>query len=144
MLYSIYGCTNYKEWNMKVEIVTVPHEMQRYNTVGDYQTDETGKTKIIVSNLGDDGMHMLIALHELVESALCRQAGITDKMIDEFDFAFADNRAAGDPDEPGDDPAAPYYRQHQFATQVESMMAEKLGIDWDEYIGRITATMAEY
>lgn len=75
---------------------------------------------------------------------LCQQAGITDAMIDEFDFAFAEGRDPSDGSEPGDDPSAPYYTQHQFATVVEKMMAEKLGVNWEEYIARCTEVMATY
>jgi hypothetical protein len=125
-------------------IKTIPHRNQRYNTVGDYLTDQDGNTSIMISELGNQAMESLIALHELVEIMLCQQAGITEKAIDEFDFEFSKNRAAGDASEPGDDPSAPYFAEHQFATKVEKEMCQKLGIGWDEYEKRIAEVMATY
>lgn len=129
---------------MEVVIKVIPHSDQRYNTVGDYETDESGRTEIRVSALGNSAMENLIAVHELIEISLCKKAGITDQMIDDFDFAFAKDRAIDDASEPGDDPSAPYYHQHQFATRIEKMTCEQLGIDWDEYEGRIAEIMATY
>jgi hypothetical protein len=39
--------------------------------------------------------------------------------------------------EPGDDPRAPYYREHQFASGMERLMAAELGIDWQQYMGLV-------
>ena len=36
-------------------------------------------------------------------------------------------------DEPGDDPRAPYHREHEFAGCVERLLAHELGIDWNDY-----------
>lgn len=35
--------------------------------------------------------------------------------------------------EPGDDPAAPYFEGHQFATKIEKLTARELGVDWKVY-----------
>ena len=64
----------------------------------------------------------LIALHELVEVMLCRQRGITQQAVDDFDMAFK-----GD-GEPGDEPDAPYRREHQFANKIENMVAHEMGM----------------
>jgi hypothetical protein len=69
----------------------------------------------------------LIALHELVECWLCKERGITAEQVDAFDAAFELKRVNED-DEPGDDPAAPYHRQHRFACLIEFMTALELGI----------------
>jgi hypothetical protein len=50
---------------------------------------------------------------------LCIDRGVSFKAIDRFDMNFK-----GD-GEPGDDPRAPYYRQHQFATQIERLLAKE-------------------
>jgi len=126
-----------------VHIKTVEHTEQRYNTVGDYLTDDNGKTKIIISELGDHRLEFLIALHELVEVFLCRQAGITDEQIDEFDFSFAERRCDDATDEPGDHPDAPYHEQHSFATLIERMACRELGINWDEYDSLVGNLMIE-
>ena len=36
-------------------------------------------------------------------------------------------------DEPGDDPHAPYHKQHQVATTCEKLIAEALEMDWEAY-----------
>ena len=38
-----------------------------------------------------------------------------------------------DDDEPGDDPTAPYHREHCFATAVERMLIAALGVSWADY-----------
>ncbi len=88
--------------------------------------------------MGNPDYEFLVALHELIESHLVQKRGIPDAAIDEFDIEFEKRRAAAPPDfadyaEPGSDPAAPYYREHQFATAIEKSVAEELGVDWDEY-----------
>jgi len=126
-----------------INILVIPHASQRYNTVGDYWIDG-GVTQIRISDLGNPDYESLILMHELTELMLCRKAGITIEMIDEFDFAFAKRRATEDASEPGNDPNAPYYQEHQFATKVEKEMAEKLGVDWETYEARIAEVMATY
>jgi hypothetical protein len=46
-----------------------------------------------------------------------------------------DGHAIGD--EPGDDPRAPYYKEHFFATNIERMIAHEMGIDWNEYSQKV-------
>lgn len=128
---------------LNVEVRTVPHSQQRYNTVGDYQTVD-GKTTILVSDMGDRRSESLVAYHELTEILLCLNSGVTDKQIDGFDFAWDSKRDSSDTSEPGDDPASPYYHQHQFAMASEKGMAAQLGVDWDEHEERIAQTMLSY
>jgi hypothetical protein len=35
--------------------------------------------------------------------------------------------------EPGDDPRAPYHKQHVFAENIERLLAAELGVDWSAY-----------
>jgi|GEM_PF-2368109 len=128
--------------NIVVEVI--PHTSQRYNTVGDYWIDDNGVRQIRLSDLGDPYYEKLVLIHELVEITLNQKAGVTDAMVDEFDFAFEEDRAPNDESEPGDDPRAPYYEQHQFASKVEREMAEQLGVDWDAYGERVEEVMATY
>jgi hypothetical protein len=109
-----------------ITIDTVPHKKQRYDTAGDY-FKKGGKVNIRVSKTCADH-EFLIAMHELVEWYLIDRAGIPIEAIDAFDFKW---NGEG---EPGDDIKAPYHTQHQFATFVEMMLANKLGINWDKYI----------
>jgi hypothetical protein len=112
---------------MKITIETIPHREQRYPTVGDWEIAENGDIAIRVSELGDWRHEAAIALHELVEVLLCRNDGVSGTLVDAFDRAYD---GLG---EPGDDPKAPYQRQHCFATAVERMLIAALGLAWAEY-----------
>lgn len=133
---------------MKILIKAIPHSEQRYPTVGDWYTTST-RTKdfdqkgsipdprdtlqIRVSIMSDWRYEALVAVHELCEALLCARAGVTPKMVDEFDLSFEANRVPGDQSEPGDDPKAPYFAQHQAATAIEKQFANYLGVDWAAY-----------
>ena len=57
-----------------------------------------------------------------------------------FDLAFETEIEQGqrdDDEEPGDDPRAPYHREHVYATNVERMLAYEMGVNWDEYGERL-------
>lgn len=122
----------YQTW-----IETIPHNDQKYDTVGDYSYHYDSKpTEIHISQIGNPIFEFLVALHEFIESFLCRQKGIPCEKITEFDLLFEKEREAGfhtDEEEPGDDPRAPYHREHRLATAVEFFMAMLLGVNWKEY-----------
>lgn len=88
---------------------------------------------IFVSSEIGDKFALLVALHELIEVTLCEERGITCEQVDTFDKSFELHRPAGNEDEPGDDPAAPYQKEHFFATSLERLMAAELGVDWKKY-----------
>jgi hypothetical protein len=118
---------------MKIVIESIPHAEQRYPTCGDYRRDSDGTLHIKVSELPDNRYMLLVAIHELIEQVLSEQAGITNEQIDAFDFAYEAKRQAGDDSEPGDSIDCPVYKQHQFATGIEKILAAELGVDWVEY-----------
>lgn len=160
---------------MKVHISTIPHTAQRYPTAGDWGIDYihscngcatrlVSKTReeevcpkcsqpmdyeeriwINVSQMEDWRMPMLVAVHELVEVLMCKQAGITADLVDDFDMAFESERAMRlekatpeqklliDMEEPGDHKDAPYVRQHGFASGVERILAAEMGVNWEQY-----------
>ena len=117
---------------MKVTIEVIPNENQRYPTVGDWQWDGDNLT-ISVSAIGDWRYEMLVAFHELAECLICNHRGISQESVDEFDKRYEAARLEGDVSEPGDSIAAPYYREHQFATCVERLLALELGVEWNKY-----------
>jgi hypothetical protein len=125
---------------MTTAIVTVNHEEQRYNTIGDYYLGAGEILTIRVSRLGDMNMEFCCAIHELVEAALCHEEGVSLEEIDEFDFGWHPHDGI---EEPGDDPQAPYYRQHKFARRIERLVAERLGVDWEDYESRMNQLIAE-
>jgi hypothetical protein len=118
----------------KIIIKTIPDSHQRYNTAGDYYTDKRGNKIFAVSDMNNWKYEFLVTIHELVESALCEDRGVTGEQIDVFDFAFEQKRFENpNIGEPGDVPEAPYFKEHQFATRIEKMLAEELNVDWDKY-----------
>ncbi|OGI22501.1 MAG: hypothetical protein A2808_03305 [Candidatus Moranbacteria bacterium RIFCSPHIGHO2_01_FULL_55_24] len=118
---------------LNLKIQTVPDDQQRYNTVGDYYLNDKGERIFVISDMRDWRYEILTAVHELVESALCKHRGVTDEQIDAFDLEFSEKRATGDVSEPGDSPEAPYYREHQFSNKIEKMLADELKVDWEQY-----------
>lgn len=145
---------------MNINIKTIPHSEQVYPTVGDWRFHEafedtitstayfpTRKAKIkidpfleiSVSNMNNWKYELLVAVHELIEVALCKDRGITQGDVDWFDKRFEKNRKEGNIDEPGDDPKAPYRKEHFFATSIERLLASELGVDWKKYDDKINS-----
>ena len=122
--------------NRKVEFVIsqVPHRKQRYETVGDWIPGRPAEIR--VSRMKDHRYAFLVALHEMIEYELCRMNGITDGEVVAFDVNFeAERRMDMHPieAEPGNDPRSPYRDEHRFATMIEMMVAQKLGVKWSAY-----------
>jgi len=115
----------------KIIYSTITHAKQRYNTSGDYYF-EGGTLNIRVSKTAANH-EFLILIHELIEWYLTAQKGVSIETIDAFDKTFEKNRKPGNTDEPGDDPNAPYFKEHQFATYIEEQIATELGVNWDKY-----------
>lgn len=119
---------------MNIDIKTIPHNTQRYETVGDwYFNPDNNRLTIRVSCMRNKLYEFLVARHELDEAMLCVQRGINEKEVTLFDIQFEKNRKFGNTDEPGDDPAAPYRKEHFTATSFERLMAAELGVDWRKY-----------
>jgi hypothetical protein len=119
---------------MIIDVKVIPHKQQRYETVGDwYFNKDNNRLTIRVSAMRNRNYEFLVALHEQVEAMLCIERGICEKEITLFDMKFEANRKDGNTDEPGDDPLAPYRKEHFFATNIERLTAAELGIDWGEY-----------
>jgi len=118
---------------MRIVIATAPKEFIRASQSGDWDIGEN----VILVSVRDDiesaESTLAIAIHELVEAFLCRRNGITDKQVVDFDTKFESLRAKDNNDEPGDDPAAPYRKEHQAATHVERAVCSALGIKWEEH-----------
>ena len=120
--------------SLRMNIETIPHETQRYRTVGDYWCDEQGTEQVRVSEMVDWRYEALVAVHEIIEMALTRHRGIAEESITEFDVRFENDKDKGlVQGEAGDNANAPYRREHFFATNVERLFAAELGVDWFEY-----------
>lgn len=107
-------------------IQTMPHERQRYPTVGDWVFNQ-GVLDITVSDLHNPHFETLVALHEFVEAKLCEARGISEEQVSTWDKEHLDH-----PD-PGSIPGCPYYREHLFALMLERTMAGELEVNWQEY-----------
>lgn len=130
---------------MRIIIETLPHQEQRYNTVGDWFYDEHGDLHIKISEMNEirsgrpdparwNEREMCLIIHELTEALLCRKAGISQDQVDEFDKRYERSlNMQANYDEPGDHPEAPYKHQHCVATGVERIIAAELGVDWAAY-----------
>lgn len=115
---------------MKIMIQTIPHDQQRYETCGDWWFDASDNLHVSVSEMGNRDYEALIAVHEVVEALACRAHGVLERDVSAFDKGLL---AGGYTGEPGDHPAAPYRREHCFATGIERLLAAELGVDWGPY-----------
>ena len=107
-------------------IKVVPHSQIRNDDVTDWKTCN-GVDEILVSILVDiekPGYALLVAIHELVEKFLCDRDGITDEQVTAWD---ATHKLMGD------DPRAPYHKQHNRALGVEQAACAALGYHWESY-----------
>lgn len=111
---------------MNIIIKTVDESEQRYDTAGDWQV-QGNDLYITVSKQESWKEEVLIGVHELIEAILCKNRGITDEEVTEFDKHF---KKEG---EPGDAPDAPYRKEHHFATIVEMLLCKELEMDWGIY-----------
>ena len=118
---------------LKIDIKTIPESEHRYCTLGDYWDDPDGTTHIRCTALKSEASEFLVVIHELVEQYLLKVAGIREEDVKAFDIMFEQERAAGKWDEyaePGDDPRAPYRKQHFMAEVIERSLACMIGVDW--------------
>jgi len=121
---------------MNITIKTIPHDEQRYETPGDWWFDPDGTLQIRVSDIGNWKYEALVAVHEMHEVLLCKSRGITVAQVDAFDIQFEKDRADGNhspEEEPGSDPSCPCHQEHIFATALEELFAQQLGVPWKEY-----------
>lgn len=127
---------------MKINVETIPHSCQRYETVGDWTFEPDGTLNVNVSEMGNlpsnfhpgsEDSEFLVAIHEIVEAYLCKKAGITVEEVDKFDIGYQINQ------EPGNDPDAPYHIQHLIATSIEMMLCAALNLSWSEHEKRVNS-----
>ena len=144
----------------EVHFFTIPHNDQRYDTIGDWIVEGVRLT-LYGSELGNWRMTYCAFVHEAVEAALCDEDGIDQSEITQFDELYEERRQYvlglpgpvqepaifGDElhwkfhcnciptlgSEPGEDRHAPYRLQHAFADGIERLFANALGVVWSEY-----------
>jgi hypothetical protein len=119
----------------KITITTIPHKKQRYETVGDYYPKQKG-WQFNISDMKNPDYEFAVAVHELIEHHLADRRGVKNSDIDKFDIQYEKERASGLHSanaEAGNNRKCPVYREHQFATKIEKMLIEKMGLCWKEY-----------
>lgn len=114
---------------LTITVRVVPRKTQRYDTIGDWRwRGRTLRIRISREIAAKQREYLaLVFVHELIEALLCRSARITTDVVDSFDRSFV-----GD-SEPGDDPLAPYHREHTMAESVERQFAKALNLSWPDY-----------
>lgn len=94
-----------------IGIITIAHEQQRYDTLGDY-IERDGGVQIRISQTGSLISDAALEIHEFTEALWCLINGVSFKQVDEWDFAH-----------PGMDagllPGCPYGPGHKLALQAE-------------------------
>lgn len=121
---------------MKILLKTIPHNKQRYKTCGDWQEKRGQLGLVLISKLSNPDHEFLVAVHELVEGYLCTKRGIQDADIVDFDKNFEEEKEDGKHPfdaEAGFSKDAPYRKEHAFATKIERLVAEELGVNWKQY-----------
>lgn len=113
----------------KIVIDVIPHKKQRYPTCGDY-FKKKGELHVRISKMNSKH-EFLVLMHEMIEWFLINEKGISIKSIDDFDILYEETKT--DNSEPGNDPNAPYHDAHVYATEIEMMLAKKLGVKWSMY-----------
>lgn len=117
---------------MDINIKVIPESEMRPEVNGaDWFWDEKGNLQVRVSPMSDWRYETLLAIHEAVEAIMCKHNGVTQKSVDEFDLEY-DKTHTFDVDA-GDEPTAPYVREHCLATAIERVLCSELDVCWKTY-----------
>lgn len=112
---------------MRIEIKSIDPAAIRYPTCGDWIWLPDGSLQIFVPDYANENSAFLVALHELAEAWMCRDAGISEESVSKWDIEHPDAP------EPAEVEGSPYMDQHSIATQVEIRVAAGMGINWKNH-----------
>jgi len=112
---------------MRIEIKSIDPAAIRYPTCGDWIWLPDGSLQIFVPDYANENSAFLVALHELAEAWMCRDAGISEESVSKWDIEHPDAP------EPAEVEGSPYMDQHSIATQVELRVAAGMGINWKNH-----------
>ena len=107
----------------------------RYQTVGDWQVYEH-TLGVTVADSGNALTNLFVGLHEAIEAVLFLDRGGSEEAVDKFDMQWKNSRAY---DEAGDDPTAPYHREHVLATIIERMLVHAAHLTWELHAENVEA-----
>jgi hypothetical protein len=113
----------------EIRIKFIPRKLQRYDTSYDWQIKDGVLTIRItrskdINKKNDWRYDIEAGIHEMVEALLCDEAGITDKVVDEWDMGFEHTGAFSG----GNHPASPYRREHFFASALDIHVKDILNL----------------
>ena len=115
---------------MQITIKFIPHDQQRYATVGDWLHNPIdGDITILVSNMTDLRSMYAVAVHELLEVAACHVNGVSQQAVDDWDI----NGGGMLSDDPGALPDCPYHREHMAAEEAERAFCRVTDLIWDKH-----------
>lgn len=117
---------------MNIHLKVVPPSEMRPEVDGvDWYWDAAGDLQVRVAPMSDWRCEVLLGIHEMVEAILCQHNGVSQADVDRFDQEY--DKTHSTDCNAGDDPKAPYVREHCFATAVERMMAAEMDVNWESY-----------
>lgn len=117
---------------MDICIKIIPEHQHRPTVSGaDWYFDEKGDLQVRVSPMSDWRHEMLLAIHEAVEALMCMHNGVSQASVDRFDEEYYKTHECDK--DAGDDPDAPYVREHCFATAIERILCAELDVNWKAY-----------
>lgn len=118
---------------MNIQIKVIPNSDHRPGISGaDWYFDQDGTLQVRVSKMSDERFELALIVHETVEAILCRNNGVLQSTVDDYDMEFeAKNPQAKV--EAGDQPDCPYAREHSLATAAERIVAAELALPWKAY-----------
>jgi hypothetical protein len=125
-------------------LLCFPAAQMRYNTAGDWEVHEEKKHihfSVTTAETGNWRYDALLQVHELIEAILCINNNVQEEDVSKFDMSRTPDGPDGDC---GDDPLAPYSKEHCFATAVERMLCAAMGVEWDDYSSRVEEVMEDY
>lgn len=125
--------------NINIKIIS-PSQMRPGVDGADWHWDGRGDLQVRVCPMSDWRYETLLAIHEAVEAIMCKHNGVSQKQVDEFDQRYDLEHADSNDVEAGDDPKAPYEREHCFATAIERILCAELGVHWREYDNELKQT----
>jgi hypothetical protein len=126
---------------MNIIIKTIPPTEMREGVDGaDWYVDAAGDLQVRICPMSDPRMEMALKLHEAFEAILCLHDGVTVKQVDEFDRQYDLDHPDETDCEAGDDPEAPYAKQHSLATAVERIYTAHVGLNWRLYDDELNET----
>lgn len=119
-----------------ISIKSIPGDLQRYPTCGDYWYDDMGILQVRVTEMGNSFYETLIAIHEITEELLTKHRGLTEQKIMDFDIYYEARRKQGlvpEDSEPGFSNESPYLKEHTLATAIEMQICAMAGESWIDY-----------